>query len=119
MYDGKVIKELLAKNDRRGKELLEYLGSTSRTTIVQLVNGNPTVNRLEQVADFFGVSMDVFFDRTYQGEGRKIDKLATSERQALMDLLSAKDQLIADKERTIRLLEEYVEELKKAKKIDE
>ena len=33
MYEGKVIKELLAKNDRRGKELLEYLGSTSRTTI--------------------------------------------------------------------------------------
>lgn len=119
MYNGRKVKELLAINGRQCQELLEYLGSTSRTTIAQLVNGNPTVKRLEQVADFFGVSMDVFFNRTFQGEDRNIDKLATSERQALMDLLSAKDQLIADKERTIRLLEEYVEALKKAEKIDE
>lgn len=119
MYNGRKVKELLAINGKRNQELLDYLGSTSRTTIAQLVTGNPTVKKLEKVADFFGVSMDVFFERTFKIQSNDIDKLETSERQVLMDLISAKDQLISDKERTIRLLEEYIKELKKAKKIDE
>lgn len=115
MYNGRKVKELLAINGRQCQELLEHLGSSSRTTIVQLVNGNPTVKRLEQVADFFGVSMDVFFDRTFKVDERGKDKLAISERQALMDIISAKEQLIADKERTIRLLEDYIKDIKREK----
>lgn len=115
MYNGSVIKELLAKNSKKGKDLLDYLGSTSRTTIVQLVNGNPTVRKLEQVADFFGVSMDVFFIRGFIANGNDKDKLGAQERKALLDLISAKDQIIEDKDRTIRLLENYINEIKKEK----
>ena len=53
MYNGKVIKELLAINGKRTNDLLDYLGCRSRATVSQLMNGNPTVKKLEKVADFF------------------------------------------------------------------
>lgn len=113
MYDGNVIKELLAIKGKKCKELLAYLNSTSRTTIVQLVNGNPTVKRIEQVADFFGVSIDVFFKRSFMANENSSDQIGTSERKALLDLIAAKDQIIEDKDRTIRLLERYINDLKR------
>ena len=63
MYNGNVIKQLLLDKKVTNKELLRYLGTEANASLAQIVNGNPTVKRLEKVADFFGVSMDVFFDR--------------------------------------------------------
>lgn len=109
MYKGKVIKELLAKYDKKNKDLLEYLGSTSNSTIAQLVNGNPTVSKLEQVADFFGVPMDVFFERT--------DILAIKSDQK--DLLKQENAFLKEQvkqlEKQVNLLEKYNEELSRRK----
>ena len=63
MYNGQIIKQLLAEKNIQNKELLNYLGTEANSSLSQIVNGNPTVRRLEKVADFFGVSMDVFFNR--------------------------------------------------------
>lgn len=63
MYNGNVIKQLLLDKKVTNKELLRYLGTEANASLAQIVNGNPTVKRLEKVADFFGVSMDVFFER--------------------------------------------------------
>ena len=63
MYNGNVTKQLLLDKKVTNKELLRYLGTEANASLAQIVNGNPTVKRLEKVADFFGVSMDVFFER--------------------------------------------------------
>ena len=63
MYNGNIIKQLLLDKKVTNKELLRYLGTEANASLAQIVNGNPTVKRLEKVADFFGVSMDVFFER--------------------------------------------------------
>lgn len=115
MYNGKVIKELLAINGKRTNDLLDYLGSSSRATVSQLMKGNPTVKKLEMVADFFGVSMDVFFEREIKPEdkSRKI-----SETEYLKELLKAKDEIIQEKNLTIRVLEDLNRVLRSQTSID-
>lgn len=66
MYNGQIIKELLKKRGLLVKDLLEYLYTDPNKrngSIKQLETGNPTVKTLEKIADFFQVSMDVFFER--------------------------------------------------------
>ena len=63
MYNGNIIRQLLVERNIPNKELLRYLGTEANASLAQIINGNPTVKRLEKVADFFGVSMDVFFER--------------------------------------------------------
>lgn len=115
MYNGKVIKELLAINGKRTNDLLDYLGCRSRATVSQLMNGNPTVKKLEKVADFFGVSMEIFFEREIKPEdfSRKI-----SETEYLKELLKAKDEIIAEKNLTISVLEDLNRVLRSQNNID-
>lgn len=54
MYNGNVIKQLLLDKKVTNKELLRYLGTEANASLAQIVNGNPTVKRLEKVADFSG-----------------------------------------------------------------
>ncbi|WP_418573986.1 helix-turn-helix domain-containing protein [Phocaeicola sp.] len=100
MYNGNVIKQLLLDKKVTNKELLRYLGTEANASLAQIVNGNPTVKRLEKVADFFGVSMDVFFDRekpfkTCQS-AHEDNELQYKEKIALLErLLEEKDKRIA------------------------
>ena len=79
--------------------------------LVLILNGNPTANRLEQVADFFGVPIDTLFIR----EGMT-DPLPTSielssiealkqEVAKREEFLRLKDEIIREKEERIKLLE--------------
>ena len=100
MYNGNVIKQLLLDKKVTNKELLRYLGTEANASLAQIVNGNPTVKRLEKVADFFGVSMDVFFDREKPFKACPSDhvdnELQYKERIALLErLLEEKDKRIA------------------------
>lgn len=66
MYNGKIIKKLLKERGLLIKDLLDYLypdPEKRNGSIKQLESGNPTVKTLEKIADFFQVSMDVFFER--------------------------------------------------------
>ena len=63
MYNGQIIKALLKQQGKKKKDLLEALGVNYGGSIRPFVEGNPTVGKLEAIADFFGVSMDTFFIR--------------------------------------------------------
>lgn len=100
MYNGNVIKQLLLDKKVTNKELLRYLGTEANASLAQIVNGNPTVKRLEKVADFFGVSMDVFFDREKPFKAcpsaHEDNELQYKEKIALLErLLEEKDKRIA------------------------
>ena len=63
MYNGNIIKQLLKERNIPNKELLKYLGydgEGGNTSLTQIITGNPTVKRLEPVADFFKVPIDTF-----------------------------------------------------------
>jgi len=122
MYNGQVIKDLLKQRNLKGKDLLSYLGSTENS-LSQLTNGNPTVRRLEKVADFFGMSMDIFFLRNIHfghssnainGNGNVMGNCNNSTReQELSAQIESLKLLLEEKDKRIETLEEMVKLLKK------
>lgn len=66
MYNGTIIKVLLEESGHKAKELLMALGlDPNRNSVMQIVKGNPSVSRIEEIANFFNVPVDVFFERDY------------------------------------------------------
>lgn len=66
MYNGTIIKVLLEESGHKAKELLTALGlDPNRNSVMQIVKGNPSVSRIEEIANFFNVPVDVFFERDY------------------------------------------------------
>lgn len=64
MYKGEIIKELLSESGHNAKELLEAMGLNPKYNSIQrFINGNPTAETLEKIADFFQCPIDVFFER--------------------------------------------------------
>ncbi len=130
MYKGRIIKHLLEINKVPNKELLEYLGYNrdgGNSSLTQIMDGNPTVRRLEPVADFFQVSMDVFFDRSVPfstlsnsvvgngnavGTGNSVITPSESEYQIKIESL---ERLLEEKEKRIETLEMLVNVLKSNK----
>lgn len=99
MYNGKVIRRLLKERGILQKELLEYLYPDLQKrngSIVQIENGNPTVKTLERIADFFQVSMDVFFERSIYANPTKkaIDNDLKNQLEALQTLADEKERFI-------------------------
>ena len=103
MYNGNVIKQLLLDKKVTNKELLKYLGTEANSSLAQIVNGNPTVKRLEKVADFFGVSMDVFFER--EKPFKEYSSTLINNEQVYKEKISLLEQLIKEKNERIKLLE--------------
>lgn len=104
MYNGNVIKQLLLDKKVTNKELLRYLGTEANASLAQIVNGNPTVKRLEKVADFFGVSMDVFFERE---KPFKAYPLAHGDNeQQYKEKIELLERLLEEKDKRILLLEQ-------------
>lgn len=129
MYNGLIIKKLMEMKKVSNKELLAHLGykkEGANNSLTQLINGNPTVRRLEPVADFFEVSMDTFFERKVEftttphvfgngnavGNGNTIMTLAENEYKIRIETL---EQLIEEKDKRIETLETLVKLLQKRK----
>lgn len=112
MYNGKRIKELLEERGQNNSALLSALGlDPKKNSLKTVINGNPTANRLEQVADFFGVAIDEFFIRENRSVPSPVDtgisrlkklELEVSQRDKVLLL---KDEIIKEKEERIKLLE--------------
>lgn len=112
MYNGKRIKELLEERGQNNSALLSALGlDPKKNSLKTVINGNPTANRLEQVADFFGVAIDEFFIRENRSVPSSVDtgisrlkelELEVSQRDKVLLL---KDEIIKEKEERIKLLE--------------
>lgn len=112
MYNGQVIKELLRVRKIQNKQLNEAL-NWNNSQLKQVVEGNPTVSTLELVADYFKVSMDIFFTRNIattpssnnvMGDGNNVNSVVLG-----YDPLSARvkslELLIEEKDKRIEALE--------------
>lgn len=104
MYNGNVIKQLLLDKKITNKELLKYLGTEANASLAQIVNGNPTVKRLEKVADFFGVSMDVFFER--EKPFKAYSSAHGDNEQQYKEKIELLERLLEEKDKRILLLEQ-------------
>ena len=104
MYNGNVIKQLLLDKKVTNKELLRYLGTEANASLAQIVNGNPTVKRLEKVADFFGVSMDVFFER--EKPFKAYSSAHGDNEQQYKEKIELLERLLEEKDKRILLLEQ-------------
>lgn len=130
MYNGQIIRRLLEVRKIPNKELLAYLGYAregGNSSLAQIIDGNPTVKRLEPVADFFQVSMDVFFERKVQfttspnhvfgngnavGNGNTIMTPAENEYKMKIENL---ERLLDEKDKRIETLETLVKILQNQK----
>lgn len=104
MYNGNVIKQLLLDKKVTNKELLRYLGTEANASLAQIVNGNPTVKRLEKVADFFWVSMDVFFER--EKPFKAYSSAHGDNEQQYKEKIELLERLLEEKDKRILLLEQ-------------
>lgn len=130
MYNGQIVKYLLETRKITNKELLKYIGKDKEggnSALRQIINGNPTVRTLEPVADFFGVSMDIFFKREVAftpssshifgngnavGNGNTVMTPTAYEFQAKLEHL---EQLLEEKNKRIETLETLVKLLQNPK----
>lgn len=123
MYNGLIINQLLFNRKIKKNRLIEHL-KTSASGMESIIGGNPTVKKLEPVADFFGVSMDIFFERevsftkegnnigTVNGNGNKVQQghvnvIQDSQEKEIEHLkirLEEKERLLEEKERLIQIL---------------
>jgi transcriptional regulator with XRE-family HTH domain len=117
MYNSQKIFDLLAARNLKNKDLLEHLGKNWNGSLSQVVNGDLRASKLEQIADFFGVSIDTFFIR--DGAYQQSDAVSTNGRlnsvrtAAALSKQKVLEDLIAEKDKRIKLLEDMVELLKK------
>lgn len=130
MYNGRIIKHLLEINKIPNKDLLMYLGYNregGNSSLTQIMDGNPTVKRLEPVADFFKVSMDVFFNRNVPftplsshvvGNGNAVgtgNSIITAKENESQLKIEALERLIEEKDKRIEVLEMLVTALRSNK----
>lgn len=114
MYNGQRIKDLLAERNLRGKDLLTALGRNPNSTILPYTNNDIRVSSLEKIADFFGVSIDYFFDRNPANYNADTHRSGLQTKVVNQDtIISSLQQLLAEKDKRISLLEQMVEMLKK------
>lgn len=128
MYNGLIIKRLLEERNLKNADLLRYLKYPSHggtTSLNQIMEGNPTVKRLEPVADFFQVSMDIFFNRAVPivnlsnnsiiGNSNAIgneNQIIVGMEQEYRSKIDSLEKLLIEKDKRIEALEQLVEVLK-------
>ena len=130
MYNGQIINFLLENRCIKKKDLIISIKGTN-STMESIINGNPTVKTLEKVANFFDISMDLFFDRTfsssnivgnlpssgnniqngYKGHVNATQINTEKEIEHLKSLLIEKEQMINEKEQMIKEKERFIQML--------
>lgn len=109
MYNGQVVKVLLAAKKRKGAELSQHLYGTPRRTLTPITkpSSNPCASLIEQMAEFFEVSTDAFF--TAEGvvptAESVLDTYAAPSAKKLQQVAEV-EELLKKKDEQIRLLEE-------------
>jgi transcriptional regulator with XRE-family HTH domain len=119
MYNGQIIKDIA---ESRGLQLKEVFSEAKikEGTFYQMVGpkGNPKADKLESIANVLECSVDDFFDREINnksnisvnghknqvGNGNVMVESQANEIEHLKKLLEEKENMIAEKERTIRIL---------------
>lgn len=114
MYNPQKIFDLIEKNGVRQKDVIMALKGVDKGNALgnlrQLVERDIRVSTLEKIANYFNVSMDVFFDRDVEingifvnGDSHQLKNVTVGQNQ---DSLKS---LLDEKDKRIKLLEEIVE----------
>ena len=117
MYNGAIIRALLKERNLKIKDLLEGLNMNTGGGLRPLEEADPKASKLEELADFFGVSIDTFFIRNKQPHisvvGNNNNNIACFTVGALEEKTANLQALIDEKDKRIELLETVNEMLKK------
>lgn len=112
MFNGQKIIQLLEQRQITKKRLFEHMRTSASGLDSIIKKCNPTAEKIEQIADFFELPIDYFFDREdysnsnighhVNGNGNKVSgDITLSECQKENQHLR---ELLAEKERTIQIL---------------
>lgn len=112
MYNPQKIYDLLSEHKLQQKELLRALGKNDKASLKQMCERDIRVSTLEKIADYFQVPVDTFFERAgsvlISGNGHKVHHIYVGETIDVKLL----ENLLEEKDKRIRLLEDMVEILK-------
>lgn len=115
-----IIKKMLNERRLKSNDLLAHLHSKANS-LSQLTHGNPTVGRLEKVADYFHCSMDVFFTRetvftnsseTFDSVDNKASNISSTREKELVSKIDSMQKLLDEKDKRIETLEDMISILK-------
>lgn len=123
MYNPQKIFDLIEKRGILKKDVILAIKGEGKWqkdgNLKQLVDRDVRVSTLEKIADYLRVSMDYFFDRDVDvsgvmvnGEGHRIKDITVIQKSET----DALKELIAEKDKRIKLLEDMVELLKQNSK---
>ncbi len=117
MYNGAIIRALLKERKLKIKDLLDGLNMNTGGGLRPLEDADPKASKLEELADFFGVSIDTFFIRNKQPHisvvGSNNNNIACFTVGALEEKTANLQALIDEKDKRIELLETVNEMLKR------
>lgn len=112
MFNGQIINDLIEKKRAKKVDVYTYAGIT-KATLDNIIKGTniPNCTTIERIADFFGVSIDSFFNRdstilnighTVNGNGNNVSgDIQLHEYQKEIEHLK---ELLQEKERLIQVL---------------
>ena len=113
MYNPQKIIDLLKLTNTPNKALLDYIGKNWNGSIRSIISGDIRVSKLEKIADFFGVSVDEFFDREPKVNGVMVGGVRNNVHHfSVKQDPAALQALIEEKDKRIKVLEEMVDLLK-------
>ena len=133
MFNPQIVRDLLKTRNIQASALIQHLNLSPNTSLTVVLRGNIGVDKLEKIADFFGVPTDTFFDRmipstggvTVNGVKNRVHHFSVGSdsfdtrntTQSLIDekdrVIEQKDLLLEEKSKRITTLEEMIELLKK------
>ena len=90
MYNGAIIRALLKERKLKIKDLLDGLNMNTGGGLRPLEDADPKASKLEELADFFGVSIDTFFIRD-----KRIELLETVNEMLKRELEEIKNKITA------------------------
>ena len=106
MFNGQIVKNLLKETKRPTADVSELLYGNRKRSVSNLLgeNSNPTAHTLEQMAKFFGVTIDYFFT---DDEEQALTE-STPVTVYMRTIIDTQKKLIHEQEERIKNLEKIV-----------
>lgn len=112
MYNPQKVLDLLESTGAKNRELLDFMGKNWNGSVAQVISGDIRVSKLEKIADFFGVSVEEFFDRdpanfgvNVGGRKNNVHHFSVNNDKAALE---AMNKLIEEKDKRIALMEAII-----------
>ena len=118
MFSGQIVKNLLKETGRPTADLSELLYGNRKRSVSHLLEegSNPTANTLEQIAKFFGVTVDYLFisEEAQLNETTPVTVYMRSVIDTQKKLIREQEERIKNLEKIVALREEEIALYKKA-----